>query len=378
MILFYCFLISLLVVAFIMPFFIRLMLKYNVLDRSGGRKIHKGQKVNIGGAVIFVAFLTSYLIAIPQISNTDSADLVISFISIISCIVIIGIRDDMNSLTAKNKLILEIITILFLYAIGIRIDNFYGFLGITNLPIWISYSITVFFYVVILNTYNLIDGIDGQSATQALSVFIPLLIFFTLIVPGSLSANTFGSTHFWSIVCVSIIGALIGFLYFNWEPSRVFMGDTGSISIGMILASTMIAAIQYNGEYNSEIAILGYPIKSNIGVVVSLFFIPLADTLRVFMNRLSKRKSPFSPDKSHIHHYLLRTGASHSESALIVLAFSLIISTIGIIASMVLSDIIFIPLLIILFFIYIYTLSSVTKSRIKKLKKTRLCQMKLS
>ena len=354
------------------------MLKYNVLDRSGGRKIHKGQKVNIGGAVIFVAFLISYIIAIPQIANTDSVDLVISFISIISCIVIIGIRDDMNSLTAKNKLILEIIAILFLCAIGIRIDNLYGFLGIYNLPIWISYSITIFFYVVILNTYNLIDGIDGQSATQALSIFIPLLVFFSLIVPSSLSANTFGSTHFWSIVCVSIIGALMGFLYFNWEPSRVFMGDTGSISIGMILASTMIAAIQYNGEYNSEIAILGHPIKSNIGVIVSLFFIPLADTLRVFMHRLSKRKSPFSPDKSHIHHYLLRTGASHSESALIVLAFSIIVSTIGIIASMFLSDIIFIPLLILLFLIYIYALSSFTKSRIKKLKKTRLCQMKLS
>ncbi|MFA7081092.1 MAG: MraY family glycosyltransferase [Bacteroidales bacterium] len=378
MILFYCFLISLLVVAFIMPLFIRIMLKYNVLDRSGGRKIHKGQKVNIGGAVIFVAFLISYIIAIPQIANTDSVDLVISFISIISCIVIIGIRDDMNSLTAKNKLILEIIAILFLCAIGIRIDNLYGFLGIYNLPIWISYSITIFFYVVILNTYNLIDGIDGQSATQALSIFIPLLVFFSLIVPSSLSANTFGSTHFWSIVCVSIIGALMGFLYFNWEPSRVFMGDTGSISIGMILASTMIAAIQYNGEYNSEIAILGHPIKSNIGVIVSLFFIPLADTLRVFMHRLSKRKSPFSPDKSHIHHYLLRTGASHSESALIVLAFSIIVSTIGIIASMFLSDIIFIPLLILLFLIYIYALSSFTKSRIKKLKKTRLCQMKLS
>ncbi len=361
-----------------MPIFIKLMVKYNVLDSSGGRKIHKGDKVNIGGAIIFIAFLIAYLIAIPQLSKHDSVDLVISFIAIISCIVIIGIRDDMNSLTAKNKLILEIIAILFLCAIGIKIDNFYGFLGIYSLPNWISYSITMFFYIVILNTYNLIDGIDGQSTTQALAVFVPLLIFFSLIVPGDASIHVFGSTYFWSIVCVSLIGALIGFLIFNWEPSKVFMGDTGSISIGMLMASTMIAAIQYNGSYNSEIAIFGNPIKSNIGVIVVLFFIPLADTLRVFIHRIRKGHSPFRPDKSHIHHYLLRTGASHAESALIVLAFSLIISTIGIIASMVLSDIIFIPLLIILFFIYIYTLSSVTKSRIKKLKKTRLCQMKLS
>lgn len=378
MILFYCFLISLLVVFFVMPFFIRLMLKYNVLDSSGGRKIHKGEKVNIGGAVIFLAFLTSYIIAMPQISQHDSIDLMIVFIAIISCIVIVGIRDDMNSLTAKNKLIIEIIAIMFLCAIGIRIDNLYGFLGIYSLPNWISYSITIFFYIVILNTYNLIDGIDGQSATQALSVFVPLLIFFALIVPDKISVNTFGSTYFWSIVCVSIIGAIIGFLKFNWEPSRVFMGDTGSISIGMILASVMIAAIQYNGAYGEGILILGFPVKSNIGVITSLFFIPLADTLRVFSHRILKGHSPLEPDKSHIHHYLLRTGASHAESALIVLSFSIIISTIGIIASTILDDNIFIPLLILLYILYVYTLSSVTKSRIKTMKKKRLCQMKLN
>ncbi|MDD4685368.1 MAG: MraY family glycosyltransferase [Bacteroidales bacterium] len=354
------------------------MLKYNVLDSSGGRKIHKGEKVNIGGAVIFLAFLTSYIIAMPQISNHDSIDLMIVFIAIVSCIVIVGIRDDMNSLTAKNKLIIEIIAIMFLCAIGIRIDNLYGFLGIYSLPNWISYSITIFFYIVILNTYNLIDGIDGQSATQAISVFVPLLIFFALIVPDKISVNTFGSTYFWSIICVSIIGAIIGFLKFNWEPSKVFMGDTGSISIGMILASVMIAAIQYNGAYGEEISILGFPVKSNIGVITSLFFIPLADTLRVFTHRILKGHSPFDPDKSHIHHYLLRTGASHAESALIVLSFSIIVSTIGIIASTILDDNIFIPLLILLYMLYVFTLSSVTKSRIKKMKKRRLCQMKLN
>ncbi|MDD2192425.1 MAG: MraY family glycosyltransferase, partial [Bacteroidales bacterium] len=180
------------------------------------------------------------------------------------------------------------------------------------------------------------------------------------------------------IICVSIIGAIIGFLKFNWEPSKVFMGDTGSISIGMILASVMIAAIQYNGAYGEEISILGFPVKSNIGVITSLFFIPLADTLRVFTHRILKGHSPFDPDKSHIHHYLLRTGASHAESALIVLSFSIIVSTIGIIASTILDDNIFIPLLILLYMLYVFTLSSVTKSRIKKMKKRRLCQMKLN
>lgn len=375
MIIFYCFLISLLLVLFIMPIFIRLMLKYKVFDISGGRKIHKGLKVNSGGAVIFIAFAISYLISLPEISLHNPLDLAICFILIITCILVVGIRDDMKSLTAKNKLVLEIIAILFLCKIGIRVDGLFGFLGIYDIPTWLSYSITIFFFVVIINTYNLIDGIDGQSATQALIVYIPLLFFFLFIVPGNASANCFGSTHFWAIICVSIIGALFGFLFFNWEPAKVFMGDTGSISIGMILASTMIAAIQYNGEYGTEIKIFGSPIISNYGVIVSLFFIPLADTLRVFIYRIRKKCSPFKPDKSHVHHYLLRTGASHSQSALIVLSFSIIISTIGIIASTFISDIVFIPLLIILYFLYINVLSYVTKLRLKKMKKTRICQI---
>lgn len=352
------------------------MLKYKVIDHSGGRKIHKGKKVNLGGIVIFLSFLISYIIAIPIISKHDPLDLAISFIIIIFCIIIVGVRDDMNSLTAKNKLIIEIIAIVFLCKIGIRFDSLYGLFGINEIPTWVSYTLTIFFYVVVLNAYNLIDGIDGQSTTQALIIFIPLLIFFTLIIPGNLSTICFGSTYFWSIICASIIGALLGFLYFNWEPSKVFMGDTGSISIGMILASAMIAAIQYNGHYGTEINIFGYEIKSNIGVISSLFFIPLADTLRVFSYRISKGKSPFKADKSHIHHYLLRSGASHSQSTLIILAFSIIISIICIIASTLFYDIVFIPLLVILYILYVLSLSYITKFRIKKMKKTRLCLTK--
>lgn len=361
-----------------MPFFIKLMKKYNVLDRSGGRKIHKGEKVNVGGVIIFIAFLASYLIALPFIAKQESTDLAITFIILILCIVVVGIRDDMNSLTAKNKLIIEIILVLFLCRMGIRIDNLYGFWGIYEIPSWISYSLTVFFFIVVLNTYNLIDGIDGQAATQALAVFIPLLLFFLFIVPGNECLNCFGGVFFWSFICVSIIGALLGFIHYNWEPSRVFMGDTGSISIGVILASVMIASIQYNGVYGKEVTIDSYEIKSKIGVIVVLFFVPLADTLRVFIARIMRGRSPFNPDKSHIHHFLLRTGASHQTSTLITLSFSIIISVLGIILSTFFYDSIFIPLIIVLFILYALSLSYVTKLRIKKMKKNRLCQKKLN
>lgn len=374
MTLFYSFLISFLVVFFIMPFYIKIMLKYRILDNAGGRKIHSGNKVNIGGSIIYLGFLVAYIISLPFLASYDDIDLTIVFISVITCMIIVGIRDDMNSLSAKTKLVIEVILILFLCRMGLVIDNLYGFLGIYELPVWVSYCITIFFYVVILNTYNLIDGIDGQAATQALINFIPLLLFFIFMVPGIRCENIFGSVFFWSLICVGIIGGLLAFLYFNWEPSKVFMGDTGSISIGILLASVMVAAINYNGHYGDEIKIFGSEIKSNIGVVVVLFFLPLADTLRVFCARLNKKKSPFSPDKSHIHHFFIRTGASHKTTTLTTLTFSIITSIIGIALSTIVNDNIFIPLFAILFFIYVIVLHLITKSRIKTMKAKKLCQ----
>lgn len=375
MIYIYHFFISALLALFIMPYYIKIMLKYKVLDRSGGRKIHKGIKVNAGGLVIFISFLASYIVALPNISNNGNFASAIIFILLLACIIVIGVRDDMHSLTAKSKLVLEIIVILFLCRMGIIIDNFYGFLGIYELPLWVSYVITIFFFIVIINTYNLIDGIDGQAGTQALIILIPLLVFF-LILGNSNAQIIFHNPKFWAIISISLIGALISFLYYNWEPSKVFMGDTGSIFIGTIIACLMVVAIKFNGNNNGDFTLFGFEIKSKIGVVVSLFYIPLADTLRVFCARAFKGKSPFSPDKSHIHHFLLRTGASHKNSTLTTLTFSLIVSILGLFFSVIFTDNIFIPLLVVFFFVYVMSVSFITKKRLETLKIKLKCQKK--
>ena len=373
MTLFYCFFISLLLVLIFMPVFIKLSSKYEIFDVSGGRKIHKNKKNNLGGVVIFFGFLISYIFALPSITRGVSIELALYYINVILCIVIVGIMDDLNPLRARNKLLIEVAFILFFCKMGLRLDNFYGFLGFYETSIWFSYIGTIFFYIVVINTFNLIDGIDGQASVIALAVFIPILIFFSFLVPDGYCKNCFGNVFFWSSVCVSIIGAILGFLHFNWEPSRIFMGDTGSLSIGMILASVMIAAIQYNGSYGSDINILGFEIKSKIGVIVLLFFIPLADTLRVFCARIKKGKSPFNPDKSHIHHLLIRTGACHQTSTLITLTSSIFISIIGIILSTIFTDNIFIPLMIVLFILYFRAIIYFTKFRIKGMNKKRIC-----
>lgn len=363
------FVVSFLVVILIMPTFISLMKKHNVLDRCGGRKIHKGEKVNLGGIVIFIGFAVA-LISVFFTSKIESFYFEITFLILLACSVFVGVRDDMNSLSPSSKLILEVAVILFLCEMNIRIDNLYGFMGIYKLNPFVSYALTLFVFIVILNAYNLIDGIDGQATTQALAVFIPILLFLLFIVPFSVRSN-WGSVYFWIVICLAIIGALFAFLIFNWEPSKIFMGDTGSITIGIILSSTMIAAIRFGGCLEQNAELYNCPIKSVIGVVFSLFFIPLADTLRVFAYRVSRRRSPMYPDKSHIHHYFIRTGATHKTTALITLSFSLVTSLICIILSLFFNDNILIPILVILFFVYIFALKYITKYRIKKMRLVR-------
>jgi len=378
MTLLYCFITSLVIVFFTMPIFIRLMLKYHILDSSVGRKKHNGNKVNMGGIIIFLACIVSCLLAMHSYKPSCNIDYIITFLIVLCCIAIVGVRDDMNTLSAKTKLIIEIIFILFICNIGLRIDNLFGFFGIHKLPIVISYAATIFFIVVVLNAYNLIDGIDGQAATQALNVIVPLFLFFMLCIPKNyICQDCFGSPILWRILLVSVGGGLIGFLFFNWEPSKVFMGDTGSITIGTIIACSMIVAMQYNGYLGSEAKICGLvAIKSKIGVVCVLFFIPFADTLRVFCDRIKRGFSPFHPDRSHIHHLFLRTGATHAKTSLLTLTFSVTISIIGMILSTLVDDNIFIPLIVVMFFLYVITLHYVIKFRIKKMRAKQLCQKK--
>lgn len=374
MIKFYCFLIAIMIVFLLMPIFIRFMLKYNVLDRSGGRKIHIGTKVNMGGIVIFLGFMASYIIAIPSLIAYEELDLVLSFALLLCIIVVIGVRDDIKSLSPKVKLVVEIIIGMFICKIGIRIDNFYGLFGVNELPTWISYSFSIFFFIVVANAYNLIDGVDGQSGVQALITIIPLLLFFLFIVPDHGYKVGFGNAQFWSVITISLSGAIIAYLYYNWYPSKVFMGDTGSIFIGLMLACIMIVAIKYNGELGSNAKIFGHEIKSKIGVVVMMFYMPLVDTLRVFVCRAMKKKSPFSPDRSHIHHFILRTGGTHQRCVFTTLIYSVLYSSIGIILSLFLTDLYFIMFMVLAFPFFVISLCKVIKFRMNKMKKIRLCQ----
>jgi UDP-N-acetylmuramyl pentapeptide phosphotransferase/UDP-N-acetylglucosamine-1-phosphate transferase len=191
----------------------------------------------------------------------------------------------------------------------IRITSFYGLFGVTELNIWVSYILSVFTIVVITNAFNLIDGIDGLAGGLGVIISITFGLWFNLI-------DQVG----WSIISFSLAGALIGFLVFNFNPAKIFMGDAGSLCTGFLLS---IMAVQFI-EFNRPEVQNYYKITTAPVIAIAILVIPLFDTFRVFTIRLLKKKSPFSADRNHLHHMLLKTGLGHKEVSLVLYIVNII------------------------------------------------------
>ena len=365
---FFAFLLSLSVVALLMPIFIRLMERYRILDQAGGRKIHDGYTAHMGGIVIFLGFIVSCCFSMFYIRSFVDVWSMGSLLILLSVIVIVGVRDDMNNLTPLTKLLFEIAIGVILCVLEIRLKSFYGFCGIYELPLWVSYLLTVFFFIVVANSYNLIDGIDGQAGLLAVATFGFLCLFLWQMLSSGYGTNE-GITNpfFWLMIIASMLGAIIGFLFYNWQKASIFMGDTGSLFIGFMMGIAIIATMNLSGQYGGDI--LGLPIQSKLAVILSFFFLPLADTLRVFITRIKKGKSPFYPDKTHIHHFLLRIKHfSHAKCAIILFCLQIFVSSLVLGTSLFLTDTWMALVLLLLWILYVLFVRLLVKKNINNSK----------
>lgn len=295
------------VVAFAMcllitPFLIKLLKRLKAIDYGGGRKIHKGVIPTMGGLAIFVAAMAT----IPIFSDVIEFSWRIHyFLGAVSLMFLMGFTDDAINLKASRKLLIMIIGGTMVYMSGIKIDSLYGFFGIQEIPPEASYLITVFTIIVIINAYNLVDGIDGLASGLGITTLGCFAVWFVLM-----------DNMFLALFCVAFTGALIAFLRYNWSPARIFMGDTGSLTIGMVCAICTIMFIRENQamDPSDPLRFRGYVAAGATFVVY-----PLYDTLRVFIIRMLNGCSPLSPDTRHTHHYLLKLGYSHRKTATIIL-----------------------------------------------------------
>lgn len=290
------------VIAFLVaPVIIKYSLQKNLVDIPGRRKIHKKITPSMGGIAIFLGFFISSLIWI-DIQNWGNIKFILVALFVIF---FIGVRDDLVPLRWMLKLMGQIMAAsLIIFLFDLRIKSFYGLFGIFELPDIISYGMTYFTIIVITNSYNLIDGLDGLAGTIAILSLVSFGVWFFLIDDG-----------IFSILSFSMVGAIFAFLIFNWEPSEIFMGDTGALVIGMMLAILTIRFIDLNYNLPEHFP---YKFNASVGTAACFIIIPLVDTLRIVILRLLKKQSPFKPDKSHIHHAIMRLGMSHSQTTIIL------------------------------------------------------------
>jgi UDP-GlcNAc:undecaprenyl-phosphate GlcNAc-1-phosphate transferase len=291
----------------IVPVIIKYSLQKNLVDMPGRRKIHKKETPSMGGIAIFCGFFISLLIWVEFSEWKEIKFILVSLFVIF----FIGVRDDLVPLKPLFKLIGQVLAAVILISLfDLRLKSFYGLFGIYDLNIIISYLITVFTIIIVTNSFNLIDGLDGLAGSVSIIALISFGIWYFLI-----------DDQVFATLAFSMLGAILAFLIFNWEPSEVFMGDTGALVIGMMLAILAIHFIDVN--YNLNIA---NPYRFNASVTTATCFliIPLVDTTRIIILRLKKGQSPFTPDKSHIHHAIMRLGMSHSQTTLTLAGIQLL------------------------------------------------------
>ncbi len=279
------------------PPIISLIRKYKLYDKPNARKEHTMPIPTMGGIAIMAGMASSLFLWFPF--STEPA--LISFFFSVILLFGLGIMDDLKDLSAKYKFIIQIGLALLIAISGIRISSFGGLFGIDDIPVQLQFTITVLAIVGITNAFNLIDGIDGLAGGIGFMSLITLGLFLIM--------NRDGNT---ALIAFALAGGMLAFLYFNFNPAKIFMGDTGSLVLGFVVAVLSIRLLQVNSTAvvpalpNAPIFIMG----------VSL--IPVFDTLRVFGIRMWKGHSPFSPDKTHIHHLLTNQGYTHAFAAKLI------------------------------------------------------------
>ncbi|WP_162417930.1 glycosyltransferase family 4 protein [Cyclobacterium roseum] len=281
------------------PVLIMILKRINFMEAPGGRKIHAGSIPSMGGIAIIVAsFLGLFAwLSFDQIVETRY------FLVALGIMFSVGLRDDLIELTAFQKLIGQSIPAFFVIVMAdIRISGLYGFLGIYEIPYIVSVAITFFAILVLTNSFNLIDGADGLAG--ALSLVTLTILGFWFYTADMVS---------YSLISFTLVGGILAFLVFNWHPAKIFMGDTGSLSLGFALTVLVILFVDKTGTMAPW---EGLKLNAPFAAGMAFLIVPIYDTVRIFVKRSLKGKSPLKPDKSHVHHFLIRMGLKHDQVAL--------------------------------------------------------------
>ena len=287
------FLSSLGIALMMIPSIIKVAEQKKLFDIPHSRRAHETSTPTLGGVSFFAGFVFSLLFWIgshpfPELRYIICAIIVLFFV---------GMKDDILYTVHYKKLLGQIIAAaIILHWGGVRLTSFYGLFGVYDIPTWLSYSVTLITIVGITNSFNFIDGIDSLAG-----------------LIGLISTAFFGfwfldyGFHTWSMLAFSLAGSIIGFLFYNRTPAKIFMGDTGALILGIICSVMAIKFIEINKVHTF--------VQSAPTIALVVLIVPIFDSLRVICIRLYARANPFQADRNHLHHLLTDLGFSHMQCA---------------------------------------------------------------
>lgn len=271
----------------------------NLLDEPNFRAVHTNLTPRLGGMAIFAGFMSAVTIfgdVTPQIQRLLASTLILFFI---------GLKDDISQVSAFKKFFVQILATGIVMFLGdIKINDFQGFLGIHLIDDRYAYAFTFLVIVGLINAFNLIDGLDGLAGTLILICSSAFGYFF----------YRYGGSQYapFALVAFCLVGGILGFLRYNFNKAIIFMGDTGSLVCGMIVSVMAIEFVQMR------------VVESAPSIAVAVLIIPVFDTARVFAVRIFNSKSPFSPDKNHVHHILVKAGLSQVQTVIILSSINIL------------------------------------------------------
>ncbi len=292
---------------YVIPSIIKIAKVKGLTDEPGERRSHVESTPSLGGVGIFAGVLFSVIAWTPHELFAG-----LQYV-MCACIVVflIGAKDDIIPSRPWTKMLGQIFAAsILVWAADIRIPGLYGIAGIHELPYAISAVVTVFTIIVIINAFNLIDGVNGLTGSISIVSALALGTWFYQV----------GHPEY-TLLSAALIGSTAAFLKYNWTPAKIFMGDTGSLLLGLLMSVLTIRFLQFHTEMPSSHP---YFLPAAPAAAIGFLIVPLFDTLRVFTTRIYRGRSPFQPDRNHIHHLLIDLNLTHGQTTLILAAIAIL------------------------------------------------------
>lgn len=309
------FVVSVIFTSWLIPKILLIAFRRNLFDEPDERKVYCGLVPRLGGVAFYPVIILSLAFVLGGNLLHGNEDVlflfknnsiqIVFFLCSLTILYIIGLVDDLVGVRYMTKLVVQLISAILLIISGLWIDDFYGVFGVTIVPMWFSFGVTIFVVLFIVNAFNLIDGIDGlASGLGAVTSLYYAVIFFLL------------NEYFCLFVSVATLGVIIPFFYYNVfgdvnKQKKIFMGDAGSLTIGIIFSFLFVKLLMVEDVSSIE--------NFNIFLLsLSPLMIPCFDVVRVVIHRLRNKKNPFLADRNHIHHKLLAIGLSQRKAMMLI------------------------------------------------------------